>query len=338
MNALRKIKLLYPLAIVFLVLNNVYSQDIHFSNMDYSPLSVNPALAGVNSDYQANLSYRNQWNSVSTPFQTIAASADMRFNNNQLGNGFLALGINFFNDQIGNPRLNTNKANLSLAYNLYLGRNNAIALGINAGILNRSINEQNGQWGNQYDGLNYDVTLPTKENFANNSFVSVTTGAGAIYSYNADDGKRIRMNESFSFNGGFAIYHLNRPNYSFLNDEGDKLLMRMSLFANASIVFSNSMMGIDPAIYIQQQGASREIVFGSDYKFFFKEASKYTGFVNRSSFSAGLYYRIKDAIITRAIIEFSNYAIGLSYDFNVSSLTEVSRGRGGAEIFLRWQL
>src|SRR5690606_40982666 len=54
------------------------AQDIHFSQMGYSPLTLNPALAGANYDLQVNVNYRNQWNSVAVPFQTIGASVDTR--------------------------------------------------------------------------------------------------------------------------------------------------------------------------------------------------------------------------------------------------------------------
>jgi len=57
-----------------------FAQDIHFSQMEYSPLTLNPALAGANSPMQGIVNYRSQWNSVAVPYKTIAASFDMRCN------------------------------------------------------------------------------------------------------------------------------------------------------------------------------------------------------------------------------------------------------------------
>ena len=56
------------------------AQDVHFSQMEYSPLTLNPGLAGANSPMQGVVNYRSQWKSVATPYKTIAASFDARFN------------------------------------------------------------------------------------------------------------------------------------------------------------------------------------------------------------------------------------------------------------------
>ena len=90
-----------------------WGQDIHFSQMRFSPLNLNPALAGAEQNLQAVINYRNQWNSVAFPFQTISGSVDWRFKEKQGGNGFLAGGVNVFNDQAGDVRMTTTNVNLS---------------------------------------------------------------------------------------------------------------------------------------------------------------------------------------------------------------------------------
>lgn len=337
---LTKMKNIIIITVCFILsIDNPVAQDIHFSNIDYSPLTVNPALAGSKNNAQATAQYRSQWNSVGVPFQTIAASGEMRINNKPLQqNGFLAIGVNFFNDRIGQPRINTNRGALTAAYHIKVDRRNYIGLGMNAGFEQRTISEGSGEWGMQYNGMQYDPSLSSGENFNNASFSLFTTGAGVVYSYNANDNMRIRLNESFSFRTGLSVYHLNRPNYSFVNSNGDRLLMRLSGFAKASFIFAGSMHGFDPAIYYQQQGPSREFFIGGDYKFILKEASKFTGFISRNSIAAGLFYRFNDAFVTRVLLEMSNYSVGFSYDFNASRLTEVTQARGGAEIVFRWNM
>ena len=47
------------------------AQDIHFSQFSETPLLRNPALAGIFSgDLRIQAVYRNQWNSVTVPYQT----------------------------------------------------------------------------------------------------------------------------------------------------------------------------------------------------------------------------------------------------------------------------
>ena len=72
------------------------------------------------------------------------------------------------------------------------------------------------------------------------------------------------------------------------------------------------------------------------FKYYSKEDSKYTGIVKQSSFALGAAYRNLDALILSAVVESGQYAIGFSYDLNVSKLITASTGRGGPEIFLRF--
>jgi hypothetical protein len=55
-----------------------------------------------------------------------------------------------------------------------------------------------------------------------------------------------------------------------------------------------------------------------------------------ASLAVGLFYRNKDALIAKLMLEKSNWAAGVAYDINTSSLTPVSKGRGGFEIFIRF--
>ena len=67
---------------IFLIIfsNKIYSQDIHFSQFNYAPLLLNPALAGgFNGDMRADVNYKSQWQSMApTPYKTVAASVDIR--------------------------------------------------------------------------------------------------------------------------------------------------------------------------------------------------------------------------------------------------------------------
>lgn len=325
-------------AIVGVISFGTFAQDVHFSSMDFSPLTLNPAMAGANYDLQANVNYRTQWNSVATPFQTIAASADMRLNaNKRNSSGHLAAGVNFFNDRAGQERISTNNVNISLAYHLKMNQNNTIGLGIYSGFGQRSFDPNGGMWGSQYNGLNYDAALPSGETFNNASFSMFDAGAGLVYTYSEGE-SRMRSNDGLRINAGFAAYHVNRPNYSFINDGDEKLYMRFSAFANASIGIGSTNMSLEPAIYAQFQGPALEVLMGTDYRILINEGSKRTGNVKRTSIAIGGFYRNQDAVVARISMSYDGLTGGFAYDFNISSLTVVSNARGGAEFFLRWTM
>lgn len=329
-----KIRIIVSFSIIFGALQ---AQDIHFSAMDYSPLTVNPALAGADNKIQAIANYRTQWNAVSSPFQTIAASYDMRFLDKDPSNkGFLAAGINFFNDDAGDNNLQSNDIGLSIAYHLFVNSENRVSLGLQSGFGQRSIVNQ-GTWGNQYTGGFFDPNAATGENFENASFSFFDVGAGMVYSYTPK--QTSSYNNGTRINVGFAGYHLNQPGYSFINDENDNLYARWSSFATAEIGLGDKRMAIEPHLFMQIQGPSVETIFGTDYRFFLGDGSSSNGFYDGISLAAGVFYRNQDALLSRFSVRFQNFDAGMVYDFNVfSSLQAVSRGRGAAEVFLRYIL
>lgn len=330
-------KYLIFITTIFLTFVDSYAQDIHFSQMRFSPLNLNPALAGAEQNFQGIVNYRNQWNSVAFPFQTIGASVDWRFKEKRGGNGFLAGGLNLFNDQAGDVRMTTTNVNLSLAYHLFIDDKSTIGLAIQGGMGQRGINPAAGLWTSQYDGAGFNTSIGSGESFEATNFTHLDAGAGVVYHYKNGE-KYIRANDQFKLTAGLAAFHVNRPSSSFLAGGEDDLAMRFSAFVNADYGIRNSNFSLVPAIYYNRQGPHQEILGGTYVRVIVTEGSKVTGFIQELATSFGAFYRFGDAFVAKFMMEYSNYSLGVSYDFNVSSLTEASRGRGGVEFFLRFVL
>lgn len=313
------------------------AQDIHFSQMRYSPLTVNPALAGAEKDLQAIVNYRNQWNSVASPYSTMAASFDMRFKENRSGNGFLAAGINFFNDVAGDVRMRTTNVNASLAYHIRIDRKSTIGAALQAGLGQRGISPQNGLWESQFDGSGFDQSISSGESFNELNFSHFDMGAGMVYHYSKNEGY-MRGNDQFSLTAGFAAFHVNRPESSFIVGGGDDLAVRWSGFVHSLYGIRNTNWALMPAIYYNRQGPHQEVLAGSYVRVVVNEGSKVTGFIQELAISYGAFFRFGDAFVNKLMLEYDNYSLGFSYDFNVSSLTQASKGRGGVEFFLRYVL
>lgn len=326
--------------IAFVILCSAYAlgQDIHFSQMEFSPLTLNPALAGANSPMQGIVNYRSQWSSVAAPYKTIAASLDARFNENKRNkSGIIAGGLNFFNDKSGDLQVNTSNVNVNLAYHLILDQSSTLGLGIYAGYGQRSVDPNDGRWGSQYNGMSYDAMINSGETFNSASFSYFDAGTGLLYAYRRNKGY-MTQNNQLAVNAGFAMYHLNRPNYSFLDGANERLYFRYSAFVNAEIGIQNTKGSVLPGIYFQQQGSSREVMCGLYYKYILSEGSKFTGFTRPMALYLGLFTRLKDAMAAKIMFEFDQYSAGFAYDINVSSLSTVSNSKGGFELFLRFNM
>lgn len=316
-------------------IENVSAQDIHFSQMPYSPLNLNPALAGANFDMQAIANYKSQWQSVAVPYKTVGASYDMRLNRKKAKKGFFAAGLNVFNDQAGDVKMTTTNVSLTGAYHLLIDENSTIGGALYGGFGQRGINPAAGKWASQYDGLQYNGALPSGENFNSQNFGHIDAGMGVLYTYKKSE-RYMTGNDQMQINAGLAAYHLNQPKYSFVDAPSEKLYMRVSAFANAIIGIGNTRLSAMPGIYYNRQGTSQEILMGSYVKYMTSEASKFTNLKDASAVSAGVFYRNRDAVIVKGMFEWQNYALGIAYDLNTSSLAEVSKRKGGFEIFLRF--
>lgn len=326
----------------------VNAQDIHFSEFYQSPLTVNPALAGSTGWIRAAMVYRSQDHAVTAnPYSTIGASFDIKINSRkssskyrQAGENGFGLGVNIYNDREGDANLSTLQANLSLAYQIYLSKTSMLAAGFQGGVVQRSLNFSKLILGSQYDPSSptlYNSSYSTEEPNYNSSLIRPDIGAGLVYNYKENENYS-RGNDQRDLTFGASVFHINEPNYSFFggSPEIDKLDPRFVIHASGLYGISGTNIAIAPGILFQKQGSDQEILVGTLFRYMLAEKAKYTSFTKGAAFSVGGYYRNDDAIIAAALLEFGSYGIGVSYDFNVSSLSQEVSGRGAFEISLRF--
>ena len=312
------------------------SQDAHFSQFYNAPLTLNPALAGAfNGDVRILTNFRDQWQSVTTPYKTFSFSGDMGMLSMRTSTGYLGAGISFMSDKTGDSKLGLNQVNLAIAYHVKVSRDNNISGGIQCGIAQESINLDNLSWDNQYDGNNYNPDLPSNEPVISSNRIFMDIGAGMQWT-NAKRENYSAASNKFHMKLGFAVFHLNSPNISFYSSAKNILPMKLVTHCDFQFALNNSNISLAPSFVYIQQGSQQNIIAGTLLRFNLIEESKYTGFVKGAAASFGGFYRPGDAIIPTVQLEMSNYAIGLSYDVNISDLRNVSFGKGGFEISLRY--
>lgn len=312
---------------------SAFAQDVHFSQFDETQLQLEPADAGVQHDLRVVTNYKNQWQSVSSPYKTFAISADGRLLRNKKHH--LGLGLDFFSDKSGDANLKSTQVNLSLSGIIAVNDKSVISAGLMSGFAQRSIALEGLQWGNQYDGLAYNTALPTGETAAAQAFNFVDLGVGMQFSYGNNE-MYISANDARKVNIGVSVFHPQNPTYTFYSDKTQILHTKWVFHGNASIGVKNTNLVLKPSYIVFIQGATKEITPGLTFQYILQEGSRYTGNKKPFALSLGGYYRMKDAFIAVAKLEYSNYAIGFSYDVNLSKLKTVSKARGGFEISLRF--
>ena len=332
---------------VYWILSTVYcfGQDIHFSQYTYSPLTLNPALTAAYKEMQGTLNYKQQWRSVKA-YRTEEVTFEMKLNQRtwkkldkytdtfkkKLIKG-LAFGLNFFTDKAGDGSMRILQGNLALCYHTALSEQNTLSMGLMGGIVQRSMTPGSLRWNSQYASGVYDPGVNPGENFGNLAYIYGDYSAGILFSHGTESSYMTANDQKF-FNIGGSVSHLTQPNQSYMGG-GDRLYMKYTAHTNVLIGIKNSLFSLAPSALYMLQGPTQEITFGMMVKYKLKEESKYTGIIKNSVFSAGCFYRNKDAIIPYVLLEMDKYTLGISYDTNISGLTAATTGRGGIEICLR---
>lgn len=338
MDIARKIRLI-SVKVVTLLCFNVYSQDIHFSQFLMSPFLQNPSFAGkFGGDYRGITNYRSQWRSAtSKPFQTFGASFDMHLNQDGRKDNFFGLGLSVYTDKAGASSMQTTLVDLVISYHIKIDRQSYISAGLQAGLNQRSFDPSDLEFDSQFDGTGHNPALNSGEIFLNTSVMKPSVAAGISYSWADNQTHHVVNNNGFNgkkLNIGFSVQHFNTPTYLFVSE--DKLGMRYIGSINSSFGIDNTNLAIQPSGFISVQKKAIDAVIGSMFRYTLREQSKFTGMIKGAAISVGGHYRVSDAFISNFLLEIGSIAVGFSYDFNVSSLTPISRSRGGFELSIRY--
>jgi len=311
-------------------------QDFHFSQVNNTVTFYNPAEAGAfNGDHRASIHYRSQWGSVATPYVSYGVSYDASLFKKDWDHGFLGAGFTAFSDKAGENQIGMAGAGLSVAYHLEMDESNFLSAGLHAGFAQMSMTPGNAQWDNQYDGFSgYDGTLTTGELWSFESVAVPDISAGILWSFSTGDGT-LSSNDGLNIEAGASVAHITQPNLSLYGNEDDRYTRIIGHF-NGQIGVKNTPIGFTPSIFYARQGTASELLIGSGIRYIVVEGSRYTGNIKETAITVGGYLRRKDAFIGALTIEYANWALAFSYDFNTSDLKTVSNGNGGAEITLRF--
>lgn len=301
-------------------------QDIHFSQYNSSPLTLNPALTGFYSgDYRITANYRSQWGSISDAYRTIAGSLEFTLFKGKLKYDHLAVGLQFFNDKSGEIELGTNSLVFSAAYRKTLGsrRKNALTFGLQAGMLLQKVNLDKVIFDSQYNGITVDPSQPSGESLNARSNAVADFAVGLLYHTSASD--------RFTLYFGGSYYHLLEPNISFLSGSDYKLNAKYVGHVGSKIEIGR-LLNLLPSAAYYQQGGARQINAGTYFQFVLNDDD----WEELTAFSLGAWMRVAnpqpDALIIGARLDYWNFVLSLTYDVNISGLKTVSESRGAYEI------
>lgn len=285
------------------------AQDIHFSMLDLDPMLFNPAYSGFfDGTGRFGVVYRNQWATVSNPFQTLSATAEFGLmRSNRTMNG-LSAGLCITADREGSLNYGSTSAALVLSYFQSLNRSGSH-------ILSGAVEVGGGQIGFSTEGIEME---DPSEQFGRTRVLYPTLGAGAAWFWQVSDVLYTKA--------GVAMRNINEPDISHLGMSDTRLSRRLTAYARAEWR-AMPQLGVLPVVGFQHQGTFNELVYGCDARWYLRESQR-----DYLVLGAGILARQGDALAVNFAVLWHEWIFAFSYDANLSKLAAASHTIGAFEL------
>jgi type IX secretion system PorP/SprF family membrane protein len=329
-------KICFCLLIGCQVTGTAFPQDVGFSQFYDQPLLRNPALAGVfTGDIRFTASYRNQWESVTTPYRTFGLSAEFKTPADIVADDNLTFGLQLIRDVAGTSEFSTIQILPAINYSLPLSRvrTSYLSAAFMGGLRQQRFDPTKLVLDDQFvAGSNgaFSILPSTGQIFDNTSVNYFDFSAGL--SYNG------AIREEIDYFIGAGLFHITKPKVGFFEDHTITLNRKLAFNAGLSAPTSETDRFILYADYFRQ--------FDTSVIKAVKSTMQVGVMVSRDIFvvgdveqtiTGGILYRLNDAITPVVQLQLNKLMIGLSYDINIDRLATAARYRGGFELILSYR-
>ena len=272
-----------------------YAQnEMQYGGTANLPIIVNPGSAGKSGAVEAIGAFRKQWTGFKGSPQTtlLSVDAEVKF----LGN-FHGVGASVYNDTDG--PLTTMNINASYSYHIDLSKG-LLGLGLRVGVMNVAFKLSDLKPSVDGGENDYHQSSDMALQGSDSSGSAFDAGVGAYY-------------QSDASYVGFSLLHVNAPSVEL--NSGAKIKSRPLMTVGASRKLETTgTVSFEPSMFFKTDFASwqMEVIGAADF---------------RKVFSAGLGYRLQDAIFFPFWVNLSNgLRVGYTYDLCVSALHRYNGG------------
>ncbi|QZT35705.1 PorP/SprF family type IX secretion system membrane protein [Halosquirtibacter xylanolyticus] len=285
----------------------VKAQEPQFSQFFSAPTFMSPSLAGSTGGMRVVANYRNQWPGIPNSYNTFSAAGDIYVNT--LKSGFGAI---IWRDIAGTTSLSTTHFGLQYTYRLQISDTWTWIPGLEFGFEQKSVDGTKAVTGND-----------------------INSGGGTGISY-FESGQASYLDFKFSsffynrkFWGGFNLFHLTTPSYSFVGQKNEVPLY-FSVFGGMNIWRQPTQRQTLPRSFC----VSYRYTYQNDFN-----QLDLGGYWFNRNFEVGAWWRgvpifnnridkvvDQSAVILSAAMIFGIFKIGYSYDIPISELNATSAG------------
>lgn len=271
---------LFLLAFLLPFCISLSAQDPHSSFIGVAPSAYNPALTGVINGARSRIEVNNrqQWGTVvgrRDAFRTYRATAETNIclpsarRCSSCPGDALAFGVQVMSDHRGESPLYRLDANLSIAYRKVLDNNRKgatyLAIGGKAGFIGHRIDFGELTFDEQFD----NPSLPPEVTGVASTLVP-DYSLGVAFGHYANE--RLK---GISYEAGISMLHLNRPDFSLLEEVADERLGQTinTLYVGhfrASLPLNN-FFALNPSLIYRRQRPHQQLLLATDFMWALKE-------------------------------------------------------------------
>lgn len=318
-----KLKTILPVLLMAAFLQT-RAQDLTFSQFYEKPLLRNPALAGVfNGDMRISGAFRNQWSSITIPYQTSALSAEVKFPISNWDD-WITVGLQATHDVAGDIKLKRTQILPVLNYHKSLSGNtdDYLSVAFMAGPVNSQFDPTKVRMDDQFVDGAYNPNTPTQQLFERTGFNYWDASTGITLSSGFSENARFYL--------GLALFHFNKPKVAFYTSNSNVHLdMKYVVNAGVTLPLTDFNRVVLYADYFSQ-GGNRQFLGGVMYGL--DLVQEYEEDARSLSLYFGGFFRWNDAFCPIVKMDMYDWSFGLSYDMNLSRLRTASKLRGGLEL------
>lgn len=286
------------------------AQDLHLSQYYTADHFFNPAMVGAHDgDMRLIANYRNQWRQINgAPLTTGMFSFDKAFHyySHEIDGG-----IFYARDQFSGFQTITNKIYLTGAYG-YSIFGSTFRGGFQAGLVTNSTDLSTQTFPTQWDYPNgtFNQNIYNGEENIRPSQMYMDVNMGVTWT---------KKFEKFNLLAGMAVNHINRPKDTYFSEVFQRRKMRGVLHTQMEYKI-NEKFQLEPKVMWMWTAKAQEYLFGSNLRFRTMNSAI-------PQIYGGVFYRhgIKrtfDAVYPVFGLVYKRFDIGVSYDVNVSTLSQ----------------
>lgn len=144
---------------------------------------MDPSRTGFERGPAAALISRQQWMQLPAQYRTSALAVDVGLAARDRRSGRWGVGGRLLNDRSGDPAVISFQAAALLARHQRVSQRGHLSFGVATAFEQRACTTADGRWGSQYDGNQYDPSLPSNEGFGTDRSLGIHVEAGLSYTW-----------------------------------------------------------------------------------------------------------------------------------------------------------